>query len=284
MAWSKINKAPLPKSERRDTPDGLWQKCSHCNEINFRREFESNLYVCLGCGYHYPIPAKDRILSFVDEGSFEEYDADLESSDPLGFVDQKPYSARLKDAQAKSGTKDAIVCGRAKLFGQPIHLGVYHFQFMGGSMGSVVGEKIARVFNRALKSSEPAIIFSASGGARMQEGLLSLMQMAKTCVALGQLRDHKIPMISVMCNPTTGGVAASYAMLGDINIAEPGALIGFAGPRVIRQTIGENLPEGFQTSEYLLKHGMMDMIVTRHNMRKTVSQMLQIILAAKRPS
>ncbi len=278
MAWSKINKAPLAKSARRDTPEGLWQKCVKCGEIVFKKEVEANQNVCPLCGHHYLISAYDRLSAFLDAGSFKELDANLTSSNPLSFVDQKPYAKRLIEAASKAGSKDAIICGEGLLYQVPVQVGVYNFAFMGGSMGAVVGEKIARVLLRAKDKGQPAILFSASGGARMQEGLVSLMQMAKTCVALAKLRTSGTPMISVLTNPTTGGVAASYAMLGDINIAEPGALIGFAGPRVIQQTIGEKLPEGFQTSEYLLEHGMIDLIAKRHELRERVGSIIKILM------
>ncbi len=278
MAWSKIDKAPLSKSARRDTPDGLWQKCVKCGEIVFKKEVEGNQNVCVLCDHHYPMSARSRLTHFLDSQSFKELDANLTSANPLQFVDQKPYASRLLDAQTKSGSKDAIICGEGTLYQMPVQVGVYNFGFMGGSMGAVVGEKIARVFLRACEKGQPAIIFSSSGGARMQEGLVSLMQMAKTCAALAKLRANGVPMVSVLTNPTTGGVAASYAMLGDVNIAEPGALIGFAGPRVIQQTIGEKLPEGFQTAEYLLEHGMIDLIAKRHDLRETIGNILRILM------
>ena len=274
MAWSKINKAPLTKSARRDTPDGLWHKCRACQNVTYKNDFEANQNVCTNCNFHYPIKPSMRIRHFVDAESFTELDQHFHSKDPLEFNDKKSYQKRLKDAQEKTENLDAIVCGQALLFQRPIQIGVYDFQFMGGSMGSVVGEKITRLFTRAKENKQAAIIFSSSGGARMQEGIFSLMQMAKTCTALAQLREASIPMISVMTNPTTGGVAASYSMLGDINIAEPGSLIGFAGPRVIQQTIGESLPAGFQTAEYLLEHGMVDLLCSRENLRSTINSIL----------
>lgn len=280
MAWSNINKAPLVKSIRRDTPDGLWHKCRSCSQIIYRSDFESNQFVCIYCKHHHPIPAHFRIRYFLDADSFNELDAKIRSSDPLQFKDKKAYSDRLEDAYNRTAHFDAIVCGEGLLHGRPVQLGVYDFRFMGGSMGSVVGEKISRLLTRAKEKRQAAIIFSSSGGARMQEGILSLMQMAKTCAALSRLREAGIPMISVMTNPTTGGVAASYAMLGDINIGEPGALIGFAGPRVIQQTIGQSLPEGFQTSEYLLEHGMLDLICHREALRDKIAQILEILLPA----
>jgi acetyl-CoA carboxylase carboxyl transferase subunit beta len=278
VAWSKISKAPLVKSTKRVSPDGLWQKCEHCHEISYRQDFEANQFTCIKCLHHYSIPPLHRLRHFLDSESFQEFDANLFSRDPLGFKDAKPYSLRLEEAREKTGNCDAIVCGEGLLHTRPIQVGVYDFRFMGGSMGSVVGEKISRVFLRAREKKQAAVLFSASGGARMQEGIVSLMQMAKTCSALGLLREEGLPFISVMTNPTTGGVAASYAMLGDINIGEPGALIGFAGPRVIKQTIGQNLPEGFQTSEYLYSHGMLDLICPRNQLRDKIAQILTILL------
>ena len=278
MAWSKIDKAPLTKSTKRDAPDGLWHKCKSCQGILYQSDFIANQYVCMNCQYHNPIPSMERLRHFLDAESFCELDQELKSTDPLQFEDSKLYAKRLEEARAKTGMQDAILCGEGLLAGRPVQAGVYDFRFMGGSMGSVVGEKIARVFLRAAQKNEPAIIFSSSGGARMQEGIVSLMQMAKTCAALTKMKDAGVPMISVMTNPTSGGVAASYAMLGDINIAEPGALICFAGPRVIRQTIGESLPKGFQTAEYLLEHGMLDLICERGSLRNTISQILGILM------
>jgi len=277
LAWLNREKAPLQKGHKKDTPDGLWERCSECNAINLRKDFEANQNVCPKCDHHFPLPARERISNFLDPDSFEEFDADLRSPDPLGFVDSKPYKDRLDAMIANLKQNDAIFCGRGLLVGQPVQIGVFDFKFMGGSMGSVVGEKIARLYLRAAKNKEPAIIFTSSGGARMQEGILSLMQMAKTCAALSQLRDAGVPFISVLCHPTTGGVAASFAMLGDVNIGEPKALIGFAGPRVIEQTIRQALPEGFQRSEYLLDHGMLDMICHRENLRPQVSKLLSIL-------
>lgn len=278
MAWLTREKAPLGKSNVRiDTPDGLWQRCDHCTEIILRQELETNQMVCPKCNHHYYYPPYDRIRHLLDVDTFKEYDSGLYSPDPLNFSDTKSYKDRIRDIHRKTGKLDAIICGRGQLMARPVHLGVFDFGFLGGSMGSVVGEKIARLFNRACTAREPAIIVSSSGGARMQEGILSLMQMAKTCAALGQMRAAGVPFISILSNPTTGGVAASFATLGDVNIGEPGALIGFAGPRVIQQTIREKLPEGFQRSEYLLEHGMLDMIVHRDNMRQILGEILEIL-------
>lgn len=279
MAWLEREKAPIAKSERIDTPDGLWEKCVNCSEIILKRELYDNLNVCPKCDHHYPLPVWERIHSVMDEGSFVECDANLKSSDPLEFTDSKSYASRLEDQFKKTGRRDAFVSGRGTLSGRGLHIGVFDFQFMGGSMGSVVGEKIARLFVRAAKAKEPAVVVSSSGGARMQEGLISLMQMAKTCAAVAKMREAGVPYISILCHPTTGGVAASFAMLGDINIGEPNALIGFAGPRVIEQTIRAQLPEGFQRSEYLLEHGMLDLICHRDSMRMTLARLLDILAA-----
>lgn len=281
MSWSEIEKAPLEKSEKLDTPDGLWMRCDGCEEIVYRKDFEANQSVCPRCQKHFTISPSERLRSFLDFGSLEEFDEGLVSTDPLQFSAKKEYATQLSDQINKKKKYDAILCGRGLLKGRPVHVAVYDFSFMGGSMGCVVGEKIKRVLLRALEAREPAIIFSSSGGARMQEGVLSLMQMAKICAALSLLREQGVPMISVLTDPTTGGVAASYALLGDINIGEPGALIGFAGPRVIQQTMRQNLPEGFQTSEYLLQHGMLDLICQRSQMRDQIFEILNIIFPAR---
>jgi len=278
MAWTNVQKAPLQKSERLGAPDGLWLKCNQCRGVIYRKDFEANQCVCTKCQHHYPIASGARISFFLDKDSFKEFDADLESTDPLEFADTKSYKDRLRAAQKHLGLKDAMVSGEGLLEGIPVQVAVMDFRFMGGSMGAVVGEKIARCFLRAIEKKQPAIVFSSSGGARMHEGIVSLMQMAKTCAALARMREHGVPMISVLTHPTTGGVAASYAMLGDVNVAEPGALIGFAGPRVIRQTIGQELPEGFQRSEFLMEHGMVDLILHRDTMRSRLSQILRIIM------
>lgn len=278
MAWLNRENAPLVKGEQRiDTPDGLWEKCKNCSEVTFRKNFEANQYVCPKCQHHYPCPPIDRLLRFLDPETMVEVDATLSSTDPLEFVDTKTYKKRLEDVQKAMGRQDAFASAEGTLLGRAVQVGAFDFHFMGGSMGTVVGEKISRVFKRSVEKKQPAIIFSSSGGARMHEGILSLMQMAKTCAALANLREHGIPFISVLTHPTTGGVAASFAMLGDINIGEPKALIGFAGPRVIEQTIREELPKGFQRSEYLLEHGMLDMICHRHELRNKVAEILDIV-------
>jgi len=255
-------------------PEGFWVKCSGCKEIIYRKEIESNQKVCPKCNYHFPIPVEARIAQICDKGSFKEWGQDLRPTDPLTFKDSVRYKERIKRAQKKTGQNDAIITGDAAVCGRPVVVGLMNFAYLGGSMGSVVGEKVARAAERAISRRVPLVIFSASGGARMQEGILSLMQMAKTSAAVARMRDAGVPFISVLTDPTFGGVAASFALLGDVNIAEPGALIGFAGPRVIEQTIKQQLPEGFQRSEFLLEHGMVDMIVERKALRDTLGRLL----------
>ncbi len=258
-------------------PEGMWIKCGACLEIIYKPEVERNLNVCPKCNYHFRIPAMERVRSVADEGTFEEFGAELESVDTLNFTDTKKYTDRLKEARKKTGRREGVITGRGKVNGTGIVLAVLDFEFLGGSMGSVVGEKIAAAAEAALSARVPLVVFSASGGARMQEGTLSLMQMAKTSAALARLADAAIPYISVLTDPTTGGVAASFAMLGDVIISEPGALIGFAGPRVIEQTIKQKLPEGFQRAEFLLEHGMVDMIVERTRLKATLTQLLRFL-------
>jgi acetyl-CoA carboxylase carboxyl transferase subunit beta len=260
-------------------PEGMWIKCNACLEIIYKPEVERNLNVCPKCNYHFRIPAMERIRAVTDEGTFQEFGEDLESVDMLSFTDTKKYTDRLKEAKKKTGRKEAVITGAAKINGIDIVLAVLDFEFLGGSMGCVVGEKVAAAAEAAKELSRPLIIFSASGGARMQEGTLSLMQMAKTSAALARLSDARIPFLSVLTDPTTGGVAASFAMLGDIIISEPGALIGFAGPRVIEQTIKQKLPEGFQRAEFLLEHGMIDIIVERTRLKPTLTQVLRFLTA-----
>jgi len=243
----------------------------------YRKVVERNFQVCPKCNYHFQIPARKRIECLVDPGSFLEHDPDLTPTDPLEFKDSKKYPHRVKESQETTGQKDAIICGEARFEGEPAMVGVFEFNFMGGSMGSVVGEKITRLIERAIEQRMGVVIFCASGGARMQEGILSLMQMAKTSAALARLQEAKLPYISVLTDPTTGGVSASIAMLGDIIIAEPKAMIGFAGPRVIKDTIRAELPEGFQRAEYLLQHGMVDLIVERKDLRHTLSSLLKML-------
>jgi len=279
MAWFKKSKAPITSVETKTVqmPEGIWTKCKNCNEIIYTKEIERNLKVCPKCDYHFRISARERIALVLDEGSFVEMDAAMQSVDFLEFKDSKKYKDRIKAALKKSGGGDAVVCGTGMIDGLAVVVSVFDFGFLGGSMGSVVGEKITRAIEKGLEQKSPVLIFSSSGGARMQESILSLMQMAKTSAALARLKAAGIPFISVLTDPTTGGVTASFAMLGDINMAEPKALIGFAGPRVIEQTIRQKLPEGFQRSEYLLEHGMVDMIVSRQEMKQKLSQILRIL-------
>ena len=259
---------------KRDIPEGLWKKCPISGELVFAKELDANQQVVPKSGYHFPITSEDRIRFLLDEGSFEECDVGLQPVDALGFVDSVAYTDRLKRYQKNSGLEEGVVCGVVTIESIRVSLAVMDFRFSAGSMGSVVGEKITRAIERAVERRIPLIIFSASGGARMQEGILSLMQMAKTSAALARLDDAGIPFISVLTNPTTGGVTASFAVLGDVNLAEPGALIGFAGPRVIRETTQQDLPEGFQSSEFLLKHGLIDQIVPRTEMRERLRDIL----------
>jgi acetyl-CoA carboxylase carboxyl transferase subunit beta len=278
MAWFKKSKAPIApvESKKVQMPEGLWTKCKNCEEIIYSKEIERNLNVCPKCDYHFRISARERIDLVIDEGTFNETDPDMASVDFLKFKDSKKYVDRIKAAVAKNGGGDAVVTGSGLMNGQEVVVAVFDFAFLGGSMGSVVGEKITRAIELGLENKAPVMVFSSSGGARMQESILSLMQMAKTSAALAKLKKAGIPFISVLTDPTTGGVTASFAMLGDLNIAEPKALIGFAGPRVIEQTIRQQLPEGFQRSEYLLDHGMVDMIVSRQEMKARLSQALRI--------
>ena len=278
MAWFKKMKAPITPVETKNVqmPEGVWTKCKSCNEIIYTKEIERNHNVCPKCDYHFRISARERIALIIDDGSFAEMDAAVQSVDFLDFKDSKKYKERIRASVKKAGGGDAVITGEGAIFGLPVALAVFDFSFMGGSMGSVVGEKITRAIERGIEKKMPVIVVSASGGARMQESILSLMQMAKTSAALARLKAAGIPFVSILTDPTTGGVTASFAMLGDINMAEPGALIGFAGPRVIEQTIRQKLPEGFQRSEYLLEHGMVDMIVRRPEMKERLSQILRI--------
>ena len=282
MTWFKKGEEEKEGKERREElkpSDQLWVKCNSCNEIIYRKVIERNLQVCPKCNYHFQIPARRRIDWVADIGTFIEYDADLISTDPIEFKDSKRYPTRVKESQEKTGQKDAIICGEASIESQPAMIGIFEFNFMGGSLGSVVGEKITRLIERAIEKKIGVVIFCASGGARMQEGILSLMQMAKTSAALAKLHEGRVPYISVLTDPTTGGVSASIAMLGDVIIAEPKAMIGFAGPRVIRDTIRAELPEGFQRAEYLLEHGMVDLIVERKDLRRTLASLLEMLKA-----
>jgi len=275
MAWFRRTKKGIAAQQKKDLPDGLWLKCEKCGEIIYRRELERNHFVCTACGYHFRIRAHDYIQLLADEGTFREFNQNIESVDPLGFRDSKKYTDRLKDARNKTGLTEAIVTGTARIENIPSVLGVMDFAFIGGSMGSVVGEKVARAVDKAIDLHQPLVIVCASGGARMMEGALSLMQMAKTSARLTLLAEAQLPYIAILTHPTTGGVTASYAMLGDVILAEPGALIGFAGPRVIQQTIRQELPEGFQTAEFLLQHGFVDAVVPRKELKSRVAQLLR---------
>jgi acetyl-CoA carboxylase carboxyl transferase subunit beta len=257
--------------------DDIWVKCPGCREITFRKEVERNLNVCPRCGHHLRVTVEQRLAITVDRGTWHELFADLRIGDPLGFVDSKPYPERMEQARRKAGRNDAVVTGIAKIVGRPAAIAIMDFNFMGGSMGVVVGEKIARLMDHARARRLPVIVFTSSGGARMQEGILSLMHMAKVSAAISRLRVTRIPYIAVMCDPTTGGVAASFANLGDINLAEPGAVIGFAGRRVIEQTTNLELPANFQTAEFLMEHGMLDAIVPRAKLRPTLGQFLTML-------
>ncbi|MGH7539664.1 MAG: acetyl-CoA carboxylase, carboxyltransferase subunit beta [Gemmatimonadota bacterium] len=275
MSWFKKPKQKLV-SQKRELPGDMWDKCEGCGEILYSGTLEENAYVCPRCGHHFRITVDQYEALLLDDGElFEEYDVHLRSSDPLGFHDSKPYPERIRQAEKKAGTHDAIRTGMGRIEGREVHLGTMDFRFIGGSMGSVVGEKIRRLATRSVEHERPLLLISASGGARMQEGIFSLMQMAKTAVALERLADARLPYVSILTNPTTGGVTASFAMLGDVILAEPGALIGFAGPRVIKETIRQDLPDGFQTAEFLEEHGMVDRIVARPELRETVARLLR---------
>jgi acetyl-CoA carboxylase carboxyl transferase subunit beta len=276
--WFKKDRVPKEPRERQSkVPEGLWVKCENCREILYSKELARNFKICPKCSYHFRLSASERLRMLFDDEKYTELDGELRSADPLKFRDTKRYRDRLKLNQENVGASDAIVVGAGTLGGTPVVIGAMEFLFLGGSMGSVVGEKIARAAERSLREMRPLILVSTSGGARMQEGIFSLMQMGKISAALSRLSEAKIPYISVMADPTTGGVTASYAMLGDINIAEPGALIGFAGPRVIEQTIRQTLPEGFQRSEFLLEHGMLDFVVQRQEMKETLVKCLRFL-------
>ena len=285
MAWFRRDKSPddkLPPAgngERKVRTEGLWQKCEGCRQIIWKKELEANWSVCPKCGWHSRIDAVTRLKLLLDDGEYREFDSNLTSSDPLGFVDAKPYSERLRASQESTHLSDAIIAAEGKLAGRTVQLCVMESKFIGGSMGSVVGEKIARAIDRSLHQRDPLIVVSASGGARMQEGAVSLTQMAKISAGLMKLDEARLPYISILTDPTTGGVTASYAMLGDINIAEPGALIGFAGPRVIEQTIRQKLPAGFQRSEFLLEHGFLDAVVHRKDLKAYIANALEFFLA-----
>jgi acetyl-CoA carboxylase carboxyl transferase subunit beta len=282
MAWFKREKSaiqnPTPVDERRVRTEGLWTKCSSCRAIIWKKDLESNWEVCPKCKHHFRLGARRRLELLLDEEPWTEYDADLLSTNPLHFTDIKPYAQRLLEAEQKLGMRDAIITADGKLCGRPVTCCSMEFGFIGGSMGAVVGEKVARAIERSLAQRQPLVIVSCSAGARMMEGAVSLMQLAKVSSALGRLDEARVPFISVLTDPTTGGVTASYAMLGDLNIAEPGAMIGFAGPRVIEQTIRQKLPEGFQRAEFLLEHGFLDAIVSRKELKSYIAQALGFFL------
>jgi acetyl-CoA carboxylase carboxyl transferase subunit beta len=279
MSWFTKAKAGIEKSDikKSKVPEGMWVKCPGCSETILSRDIDANQSVCPGCGYHYRISARRRLENLLDDAAWEEFDAGITSVDFLEFKDAKSYQERINAALSKGGSKDAVICVGGAIAGTQVQVSIFDFSFMGGSMGSVVGEKITRSIERGIKLNQPVLIISASGGARMQESILSLMQMAKTSAALAKLKKAGIPFISILTDPTTGGVTARFAKLGDLNIAEPKALIGFAGPRVIEQTIRQKLPEGFQRAEYLLDHGMVDAIIPRTEMRQKLSSILKML-------
>jgi acetyl-CoA carboxylase carboxyl transferase subunit beta len=280
MAWFKKQNKPMettPSEERRVKTEGLWMKCEACRAIIWKKDLEANWEVCPKCERHFRLNSRRRLELLLDDGQWIEHDAELASTDPLKFTDTKPYAQRLHDAQKKLGMNDAILSVEGKLNGRPVNCCSMEFAFSGGSMGAVVGEKVTRAAERSAERKAPLIIVSCSGGARMQEGAVSLMQLAKVSAALARLDEARVPYISVLTDPTTGGVTASFAMLGDLNIAEPGALIGFAGPRVIEQTIRQKLPEGFQTAEFLLQHGFLDAIVPRKDLKNYIARSLDFL-------
>jgi acetyl-CoA carboxylase carboxyl transferase subunit beta len=284
MSWFKRQSQDLDTSgEKKVKTEGLWVKCEGCRQIIWKKDLEENYNVCPKCDKHFRIDARTRLAQLFDDGEYTIEDSNLSSTDPLKFTDLKPYASRLKAAQAATGLKDAIVNARGKINGQPVIISAMEYSFIGGSMGAVVGEVITRAVEKATRERIPLVIISASGGARMMEGVISLMQLAKISAALAYMDDAKVPYISVLTDPTTGGVTASFAMLGDLNIAEPGALIGFAGPRVIEQTIRQKLPPGFQRSEFLLEHGMLDAVVSRREMKSYISRALDFMTQKNQP-
>jgi acetyl-CoA carboxylase carboxyl transferase subunit beta len=281
MAWFKRQSGELDASgEKKIRTEGLWVKCDNCRQIIWKKDLEENLNVCPKCDKHFRIDARSRLAQLLDDSQYEVFDSNLSSTDPLKFVDLKPYSSRLKQAQKDTELTDAVINARGKINGRPVVMSAMEYSFIGGSMGAVVGEVITRAIEKSGDTKQPLIIISASGGARMMEGVVSLMQLAKISAALARLDELKVPYISVLTDPTTGGVTASFAMLGDLNIAEPGALIGFAGPRVIEQTIRQKLPPGFQRSEFLLEHGMLDAVVHRRDLKPYISRALDFMAAA----
>lgn len=278
MPWFRRQKENIsPETQKRELPDGLWEKCPSCGEIIHKKQLEHNYWTCLKCDYHWRIGSKEYISFLLDKNSFKEMDKKMRSGDPLNFVDTKKYTDRISETIKKLDLYDAVRTGIGKIDGRDVAIGIMDFEFIGGSMGSVVGEKLARLIDRAYKDKLPTIIISRSGGARMMEGAYSLMQLAKISARLTKLAEAGIPYISVLTDPTTGGTTASYAMLGDIHIAEPKALIGFAGPRVIKQTIGKDLPEGFQRSEFLLEKGFIDFISHRKDLRNNLIKVLDLL-------
>jgi acetyl-CoA carboxylase carboxyl transferase subunit beta len=284
MAWFKKTRKPMaPPDKASRVPEGLYVKCPGCSQLIYNKDLTTNLGVCLKCSHHFRLSATERLKMLFDD-EYEVYDTDLVSTDPLAFTDTKPYKNRLKSSIAASGVKDAVITATGRLDGIEVVVASMEYSFIGGSMGVVVGEKITRAIERAIERRAPMLIVSCSGGARMMEGALSLMQMAKTCAALARLDRAGLPYISVLTDPTTGGVTASFAMVGDLNIAEPKALIGFAGPRVIEQTIRQKLPEGFQRSEFLVEHGMLDMVVDRRELKATLARALRFMGASARPA
>jgi acetyl-CoA carboxylase carboxyl transferase subunit beta len=286
MAWFKKTRKPIASStveKPSRVPEGLWVKCPGCSQLIYNKDLETNLNVCPKCAHHFRIGAADRLKALFDQGRYDEHYPDLISTDPLQFTDTKPYKDRLRSTMESTGVKDAVVIATGRLDGLDVVVAAMEYAFIGGSMGVVVGEKITRAIEMAIDRRQPAIIISCSGGARMMEGALSLMQMAKVSAALARLDRARLPFISILTDPTTGGVTASFAMLGDLNIAEPRALIGFAGPRVIEQTIRQKLPEGFQRSEFLVEHGMLDLVVDRRDLKATVSRALRFMRAEPAP-
>jgi len=274
MDWFKRKKESLQPTEKKDLPDGLWIKCENCTEIIYKKELEKKYYVCPKCDFHFRIGSDIYISILFDKGTFNEFNKNIRSVDPLDFKDVKKYSDKYKATTKKTGFNEAVITGTGEIEKHKVVMALMDFRFLGGSMGSVVGEKISRAIEKALELKQPMFILSSSGGARMHEGILSLMQMAKTSAKLARLAKQNIPYISILTNPTTGGTTASYAMLGDVHIAEPGALIGFAGPRVIKQTIGQDLPPGFQRSEFVLEHGFLDTIIHRHELKQRIAGLL----------
>lgn len=280
MAWFKRSKENIATAtQKTDVPDGTWIKCSECGEMMHKKQWESNMYLCTKCSHHFRIGSEEYFKILLDEDSFKEMDKKMRSMDPLEFEDTKPYKKRLEETIKGTNLFDAIRIGTGKIDGIEVVIACMDFGFIGGSMGSVVGEKISRAIDRSLKTKNPLIIISSSGGARMMEGAISLMQLAKTSTKLAKLDEEKVPYISILTNPTTGGTTASFSMLGDFNIAEPKALIAFAGPRVVKQATGKDLPDGFQRAEFLLEHGFIDFIVSRKDIKEKISQILKLILA-----